>query len=130
MIFLDTSFLVSFYINEEEDHPRANELMEKIKKEEKIISRIIIAETINLLNNKLKIDKHKIEETYTKLIEDYTIIEDHYFYNNALRKTIEWEKRLPFFDFLIMSIMEELGIKEIATFDKHFDLNKNIKRIY
>jgi predicted nucleic acid-binding protein len=104
--------------------------MESIKNEDKVISRVIIAETINVLNNKLKLDKNKIEETYTKLIEDYTLIEDHYFYNDALRKTIEWKKRLPFFDFVIMSVIEDLGIKKIATFDEHFDLNKNIKRIY
>jgi predicted nucleic acid-binding protein len=29
-----------------------------------------------------------------------------------------------------MSLMEDLGIKEIVTADKHFDLNNNIKRIY
>jgi len=130
MIFLDTNYLISYYIEEEEQHNRAVEISKDIASEEKIISRLIIAETINLLNNKLKIDKIKIEEIYNKLIEDYTLIEDHYFYYNALKKTMDWEKRLPFFDFVFMSLMEELGIKEIITFDSHFDLNKNIKRVY
>lgn len=29
-----------------------------------------------------------------------------------------------------MAVMEDLEITEILSFDKHFDLNKNIKRIY
>jgi predicted nucleic acid-binding protein len=130
VIFLDTNFLVSFYIDEEEEHKRANKIMEKIKNKEKIISRVIIAETVNLLNTKLKIDKNKIEKTYNKLIEDYTLIEDHYFYDNALRKTIDWERRLPYFDFVIISVMENLGIEKIASFDKHFDNIAGIVRIH
>jgi len=29
-----------------------------------------------------------------------------------------------------MALMEELGIKEITTFDKHFDDKEGIKRIH
>jgi predicted nucleic acid-binding protein len=29
-----------------------------------------------------------------------------------------------------MPLMEDLEIKEIATFDSHFDLNKNITRVH
>ena len=39
---------------------------------------------------------------------------------------MEWDKRLPFFDFVFMRLMEELGIKNIISFDGHFDL----KRLY
>jgi predicted nucleic acid-binding protein len=130
MIFLDTNFLVSFFIEEEEYHERARILMERIKNEEKIISKLIIAETINLLNNKLKISKGRIEIIYEELKKDYTIIEDSYVFDEAVRKTIEYNERLPFFDFVFMSLMEDLKIKEIVSFDRHFDLNKNIKRIF
>jgi predicted nucleic acid-binding protein len=82
------------------------------------------------LNNKLKIDALRIEEIYNKLNKDYILIEDHYFYDDAINKTINCHKRLTFFDFVFMSVMEDLGINRIATFDEHFDLNKNIKRIY
>ncbi|MGL4669516.1 MAG: type II toxin-antitoxin system VapC family toxin [Methanobacteriaceae archaeon] len=130
MIFLDTNFLVSFFIEEEEYHERAKELMERIKNEEKIISKLIIAETINLLNNKLKIDKVEIERIYEELKKDYTIIDDSYVFDDAVRKTIEYKKRIPFFDLVFMSLMENLGIINIITFDEHFDLNENIKRIH
>jgi predicted nucleic acid-binding protein len=82
------------------------------------------------LNNKLKVDTDRIEDIYNKLNKDYILIEDHYFYDDALNKTITCHKRLPFFDFVFMSVMEDLGICVIDTFDEHFDLNKKIKRIY
>ena len=130
MIFLDTNYLVSFYIEDEEHHERALEIDNDIENEEQVISKLVIAETINLLNTKLKIDKEQIEKTYKILKEDYTVLEDSHMYDDALRKTIDYNKRLPFFDFVFMSIMEDLKIKEIVSFDEHFDLNKNIKRIF
>ena len=130
MMFLDTNYLVSFYIEDEEHHERALEIDNDIENEEQVISKLVIAETINLLNTKLKIDKEQIEKTYKILKEDYTVLEDSHMYDDALRKTIDYNKRLPFFDFVFMSIMEDLKIKEIVSFDGHFDLNKNIKRIF
>ena len=121
MIFLDANFLVSYYIYSEDYHKRALEIVKDIAEDEKIISRSIIGETINVLNNKLKIDKKIIEIVYKKLINDYILIEDYSFYNKAVKKTINHEKRLPFFDFLYMALMEELGINKIVTFDKHFN---------
>jgi len=49
MIFLDTNFLISFFVNKEEDHLRAVEIAKIIENEEKIISKLVIAETITVL---------------------------------------------------------------------------------
>ncbi|MDR0900197.1 MAG: type II toxin-antitoxin system VapC family toxin [Methanobrevibacter sp.] len=121
MIFLDTNFLVSFFIEEEDDHDRAVEIAKNIVNEEQIISRLIIAETANLLHNKLKIDNERIKEIYKELNRDYTLIEDHYFYDKALDMMLNLNKRVQFFDCVFITIMKELGIKEIVTFDKHFE---------
>jgi predicted nucleic acid-binding protein len=40
------------------------------------------------------------------------------------------KKRFPFFDYVYITLMEDLGIKEIATFDKHFNNIDGIVRIY
>lgn len=121
MIFLDTNFLVSFFIEEEDDHDRAVEIAKNIVNEEQIISRLIIAETANLLHNKLKIDNERIKEIYKELNRDYTLIEDHYFHDKALDMMLNLNKRVQFFDCVFITIMKELGIKEIVTFDKHFE---------
>lgn len=130
MIFLDTSFLVSYYVATEKHHKRALKIAKDIDDREQIISRLIIAETVNVLHNKLKLDKEKIMKLYYTLNENYTVIEDHYFYNKAMKMIMNYERRLPFFDFVFICVMEELEIKEIASFDERFSINKNIKRIY
>jgi predicted nucleic acid-binding protein len=91
---------------------------------------MVIAEVITVLKIKLKANNKIIEKTYKQLNNNFDIIEDHYFYDKALEKILRYdEKDLSLFDCVYMSLMEELGIKEIATFDEHFD-KKNITRIH
>ncbi|KZX16308.1 tRNA(fMet)-specific endonuclease VapC [Methanobrevibacter cuticularis] len=130
MIFYDTNFLVSYYIETENHHERALEIDKDIKNKKKIISTLAIAETINLLTNKLKLDKEMIKAVYNELNENYTILEDHKFYNETVENITSNEKRMPFFDYSYVTLMQELGIEEIATFDKHFDNIAGIVRIY
>ncbi|MCL2116212.1 MAG: PIN domain-containing protein [Methanobrevibacter sp.] len=42
MIFLDTNFLVSYYIESEEQHERAVEIANDIEDEEQIISPVVL----------------------------------------------------------------------------------------
>ena len=57
MIFLDANYLVSYYIEDENDHERALEIDEEIETKEQIISKLVIAEAINVLYTKLKLIK-------------------------------------------------------------------------
>lgn len=52
MIFLDTSFLVSLFVEKEENNKKATKIAINIKDEEKIISKLIIAETITILKKR------------------------------------------------------------------------------
>ena len=130
MIFLDANFLVSYYIYSEEQHERAKNIMNTIENDNRVISRLIIAETINILFTKLKVDKNLIKETYDKLNNEYILIEDHCYYDKTLDNIMNSSKRFPFFDYVFITLMKELGIKEIATFDKHFNNIDGIERIY
>ena len=94
-----------------------------------VISRLIIAEVINILFTKLKVDKKLIKEIYGNLNSEYTLIEDHYFYDKTLNN-MNFDKRFPFFDYVFITLMKELGIKEIASFDKHFNNQDGIVRIH
>ena len=129
MIFLDANYLVSYYIESEKHHERALEISKEIKNKEKIISRSIIAETINILHNKIKTDFQNIERAYEDLNNKYHIIEDYYYCDRTITRVLKDTKRLPFFDNLYMVLMKELGIKKIVSFDKHFDNQKGITRI-
>lgn len=130
MIFLDANYLVSYYILAEKQHKRAIEIMKKVKNEEKIISKLVIAETINVLYTKLKVDKKLIKEIYEKLKSEYTLIDDSYIYDKTIKEIVNSKKRFPFFDYVIITLMKDLGIKELVTFDKHFDNISGIVRIH
>ncbi|MCL2115299.1 MAG: type II toxin-antitoxin system VapC family toxin [Methanobrevibacter sp.] len=126
MIFLDANYLVSYYIDTEKHHKRALEIDKELGNRTQIISKLVIAEVINVLYTKLKIDKKIIKEIYEKLKSEYTLIDDSYIFDKAIDRIMKAEKRFPFFDYAIITLMEDLGIKEIVTFDKHFN---NIARI-
>ena len=130
MIFLDANYLVSYYILAEKQHKRAIEIMKKVKNEEKIISKLVIAETINVLYTKLKVDKKLIKEIYEKLKSEYTLIDDSYIYDKTIKEIVNSKKRFPFFDYVIITLMKDLGIKKLVTFDKHFDNISGIVRIH
>jgi predicted nucleic acid-binding protein len=67
-------------------------------------------------------------KVYNELNQDYKVIIDNTFYDKGFKILInEFNKnkeRIPLFDCVYIALMEELGIKEIASFDKHFN-NKN-----
>ena len=86
MIFFDANFLVSFYIEDEKDHERALEIMKSSKNKNKIISKLIIGETVNILFTKLKVDKNTIKKVYESLNNDYTIINDSYIFDKTIDK--------------------------------------------
>jgi len=46
-----------------------------------------------------------------------------------VQKVLKDKKRLPFFDNLYIVLMKDLGIKEIVSFDKHFNNIEGITRI-
>ena len=129
MIFLDTNYLVSYFIATEKHHKKALEISKEIKGRNQIISRLIIAETVNVLYHKLKLDMGKIKEVYNKLNKNYTLIEDHYFYDKTL-EIMDPKKRLPFFDYVFITLMKETGIEEIVSFDKHFDNINGIRKLH
>jgi len=129
MIFLDANYLVSYYIKSEDHHKRALEIHQEIKGKKQIISNSIIAETVNILHTKIKAHPEDIERIYNQIKHKYQIIEDHTLFDRTLQKVLKDKKRLPFFDNLYIVLMEELRIKEIVSFDKHFDNKENITRI-
>ena len=125
MIFLDTSYLVSLILDKHEKHERSKEIYEKIEGEEKIISKLVVSEVITVLDKKLKLDKELLKSAYTYLHEDFTIIDDYVFFDDAMDQVLK-QKHLGFFDCMYITIIDKLEIEEMATFDKDF---KKIERI-
>lgn len=128
MIFLDSSFLISFFAGKDRHHEKAIKIAEKIENKEKIISKLVIAEVITILRLKLK--AKQVLEIYSNLPENFTIIEDQKYYNNAMNEFLKYNGNISFFDSMYLYLMKKKGIHEIASFDEDFDNKYGIIRIH
>lgn len=133
MIFLDANFLINFYFKKNKDHERANELMKKIKDEDRTISNLVIMEVITVMSIKLKQDPYFISKLYKELNNNFNVIIDNDFYNKGFKILINEikknNKNISLFDCVYIALMKELGIKKIATFDSHFDNIKDVVKV-
>lgn len=129
MIFLDANYIIALFIEGHKFHKRAKEIDESIIEQEQIISRLVVSEVISVLNIKLKANNEVIERAYYQMHNYYQIIEDRYFYDKGLEKILKYnDKDFSIFDCIYLAVMEELGINQLVTFDKHFN-NKGIEVI-
>jgi predicted nucleic acid-binding protein len=132
MIFLDANFLIAFFVETEDQHEIATKIYEKIKDKQLIISNSIILEVMTVSNIKIKVSKEKLKEIYINLNSGlFHIIEDIKIYDDTMERQINYHpQRLPFFDCLYIELMKQLEIKEIVSFDEHFDNKDGIVRVY
>jgi predicted nucleic acid-binding protein len=127
MIFLDTNFLISFFVNKEKDHERAVEIAKTIENEEKIISKLVVAETITVLKKKLP--TKDIVKIYV-VLKDFTTVEDVHLFDKAFEQFVKYDGEISFFDAVYIVIMDEFNIYEIVSFDDDFDNKDRIMRIH
>jgi len=132
MIFADANFLIALFTKDHEYNKQALKIWDEINHEKIIISPSIIMEVMTVLNIKLNVSKEQLNKAYNRLNSGkFGIVEDLHAQENALKKMINYlPERIPFFDCLYIELMEQLGIKEIVSFDEHFDNKENISRIY
>jgi len=127
MIFLDASFLVALFVNNDNYHGDAIKFVPEIINEEKVISKLTIAETITMLS--LSLETKEIREIYNNLYENFTIIEYGDYFDEAMKVFVKYDSTLSFFDSMYIHIMEKKGIHKIASFDGHFDNKDKIIRV-
>lgn len=128
MIFLDASFLIAIFVENDQWHQAALKILPKIAKKKKYISKLVIAEVVTNLTHNL--DTKSIREIYNNLSENFTVINEVDYFDEAMKVFIYYDGNLSFFDSMYIKIMEKKGIFEIASFDKHFDNKKRILRVH
>ena len=131
-IFLDTSFIVAYAVDRDENNKAAIELEDKgIFGNECYISNLIINEIVTVIGNKE--DLNKAIKTYAA-IKDNCIIINEYNIANFNEKVIntykQYNTKLSFTDSAIIEIMKENKINNLVSFDKYFDKVSDIKRVY
>lgn len=128
MLFIETSYLINLNVPKLQNHQRAKEIWAEIKDKEKIISKMIVYETITVLR-KLNQDTKTVNKVYKLLVDgEIKVLEDVIYYEQALDYTLNHNK-IGFFDNLSYIVMQNNDIKEIVSFDEDFDIFTAIERI-
>ncbi len=128
MYFLDTTFIVALFVSNDQWHQKAVEIFEKIKLDEFIISKLVIAETITVLKNKL--NTKEIREIYRTLPKIVNVIDDYEFFDDAMEIFVKYDSKISFFDSMYIYLMKKENITEIISFDSDFDRVNGINRIH
>ena len=133
MIFLDSSFLISFGVEKDSNHEKAVEVMKEIAKGkygEAFISDYIFDETITVTLARTKslskavIAGTGMKKSYSIEKVDDRIFEEAWGFFQSQKQTI-----FSFTDCTNIFVMQESNIKNIATFDEDFKKVKGINVI-
>lgn len=129
MLFVDTSFILGYYIETDRFHSQSNDIYNLIRREELLINNVVINEVLNVFkNNKFDTD---VDEIFNSFIKSYTIDyltpED---YKTSLTKLKWYNQSINYNDCCMLTTMEKCKVTDIVSFDSDFDKIKGLFRIY
>jgi predicted nucleic-acid-binding protein len=123
MKFIDTNIFIRFLVN---DIPQKADGCEKIfknavaKKEILIATEMVIAEIIWVLESYYELPHQDVQEKVEKILNTPNLICPHKdLILNAL--TIYGENNIDYIDAYNALILKDKGIKEVYSYDKHYD---------
>lgn len=135
--FLDSNFLIGLINENDSLHEKATKLSGKIDNNKIIISELIINEVVTIIGNRIDVSTainsfNLLKHNKFHLINEYDIanfdektIKNYEKYNSEMKRS----KRLSYTDCAIVTIMEELGVKKLISYDKEFERCENIELI-
>jgi len=129
LIFIDSSYLIALLNDRDQYHKKAVNIESKIRKRKKIISQVILTETLNSLS---VFGGKTGKKIYNLINETHTIkyCSNKDFYDKVIEIFIKYDGTIGFSDCTSISIMKENNIVEIASFDSDFDKVDEIHRIH
>lgn len=128
MYFLDTTFIIALFVFNDQWHSQSLEVYERIKNHKLVISKLVIAETVTVLKNKLK--TKDISEIYRNLSKIFHVVDDNLNYDDAMDILIKYDASISFFDAMYVAVSKREGINCIVSFDKDFDKIDGIVRVH
>ena len=131
-IFLDSSFIIAYAINKDENNNLAIDLRKKgIFDNECYINNLVINEIVTVIGNKGDIEL--AIEIYETIKDNCFIINEYYIanFNDKVMNTYKkYNTKLSFTDCGILVTMKENNINNLVSFDKYFDRVPKLKRIH
>ena len=131
-VFLDSSFIISFAVESDENFEEANILIEQenILEQECYISNNVINEVITIIGNKSNINLAK--ETYYILKDNFRILNEQEIekFNDKVMDIYEkYDTKLSFTDSSILLLLDYYDIDTLVSFEKEFKKNEEINLI-
>jgi predicted nucleic-acid-binding protein len=131
MKFIDTNIFIRFLTNDIPDKAAACEgiFREAAEKNESLFTtEMVIAEIIWVLESYYELPKKEVQEMVEKiLITPFLLCPQKDLILNAL--TLYGDKNIDYIDAYNASVVREQGIKEVYSYDRHFDRIDWISRI-
>ncbi|MCL2115147.1 MAG: PIN domain-containing protein [Methanobrevibacter sp.] len=128
MIFIDTNYIVGLFVKNDQWHNKAKKNKFFVQNKEKIITNLILSETITLINKKAGVNEAKI--AYDYIVNNFTILEPNQKIFNIAMKILVKYHNLSFADSVTIQLMNDLNIYEIVSFDSDFDNKDKIVKIH
>lgn len=127
MIFIDTNYIVGLFVKNDQWHEKAKEKESYTHNKEKLISILILSETITLINKKVGVKAAKI--VYNYIIDNFTIIRPNQeIYDKAMDILVKYNN-LSLADSVTIQLMNDLKVYEIISFDSDFENKDRIVKI-
>ena len=125
LIFMDTSAWIMLFNKDETDHQEAVELYNKASKTKLVLSNMVVGETYTWLRKKASFDKAldflKAVEKKHELNQLKVIYSDPVLEKQAVRLLEKYrEHEFSYADAVSFCVMQNLGIKQAFTYDRHF----------
>jgi predicted nucleic-acid-binding protein len=131
MKFIDTNIFIRFLTNDIPDKAAACEgiFREAAEKNESLFTtEMVIAEIIWVLESYYELPKKEVQEMVEKiLITPFLLCPQKDLILNAL--TLYGDKNIDYIDAYNASVVREQGIKEVYSYDRHFDKIDWVKRL-
>ncbi|MDG6923644.1 MAG: type II toxin-antitoxin system VapC family toxin [Nitrososphaerota archaeon] len=129
-LFVDSSFVIALADGDDQFHETAQQLVKSIQKSEKVISDLVLSESVTGVAARL--GQKAGMGVFENLVYDSTtkvVYLNKRLCERSLHLYLKYGQRLSFADAISVRIMYDRKIKSIASFDSDFDGVDGISRI-
>lgn len=129
MIFIDSSFFIGLALAKDQWHDRALELIPEIEESDKMVSSLIISESVTMVGSLSGGKAGKL--VYDYIMDNCAVFNsEKSIYDEAIQTYLKYDGTLSLVDVVSLELMKMFNFQEIVSFDSDFDKVNGIIRIH
>ncbi len=129
MILIDSSFFIGLALAKDQWHNRALELIPKIEESNKMVSNLIISESVTIVGSLSGGKAGKM--VYDYITDNCTVFDsERPIFDEAIWTYLKYDGTLSLTDVVSLELMKRFNFQEIVSFDADFDKVNGIIRIH